>query len=78
MSRGRGRGHANKAPGSTSKPVRPICCPAQPDLYVVLDALRRAKQRETGGRVTLNGMVLELILTHPRVAPKLPPPLPDD
>ena len=75
----RGRGHTKtRAPGSTMQVRRTIACPAQPDLYVVLDALRRAKQRETGGRVTINGMVLELILTHPHVAPKLPQPLPDD
>jgi hypothetical protein len=66
-----------RVPGWSTTPRRTICCPAEPELYVVLDALRRAKQRDTGSRVTLNAVVLELILTHPRVAPKLPRPLPE-
>ena len=42
-----------------------IYCPASPDLYSKLDYLRRAKQRETGKRVSLAEIVLELVITHP-------------
>jgi len=64
--------------GKTTTPRKTIYCPATPDLYVILDTLRRAKQRQTGQRVTLNAVVLELVRTHPSVAPRLPPPLPDE
>jgi len=49
-----------------------------PDLYAVLDILRRERQRQTGQRVTLNAVVLDLVRTHPIVTAKLPQPLPAD
>jgi hypothetical protein len=44
-----------------------IYCPAPPDLYIALDALRRVKQCDTGKRVSLAEIVLELLQTHPDV-----------
>ena len=64
--------------GRTMTPEKTIFLKATPDLYVLLDQLRRDKQRQTGQRVTLNSAVLELVLTHPRIAPRLPRPLPDE
>jgi hypothetical protein len=64
--------------GAASTQRKTIYCPAMPDLYAVLDSLRRERQRQTGQRVTLNAMVLDLVRTHPRVTAKLPQPLPAD
>jgi len=64
--------------GRTTLPKKTIYCPAAPDLYATLDRLRRAKMRQTGQRVTLNAVVLELVLTHPTILAMLPPPLPAD
>lgn len=48
-----------------------IYCPASPELYQALDTLRRARQRETGKRVSLAEIVLGLVQTHPAVEPSL-------
>jgi hypothetical protein len=67
----------NKPRTAAKTPRKTIYCPATPDLYAVLDILRRERQRQTGQRVTLNAVVLELVRTHPAIGPKLPAPLPD-
>ena len=63
-------------PGVAKTINKTIYCPATPDLYATLDRLRRAKMRQTGQRVTLNAVVLELVRTHPQVLAILPEPHP--